>query len=128
MPVLKVWYFAAVALQFFGCVKSVISMSLANQTLCILTVNGFALALAVRCIMSASNGAFIGGKSAPLKAFQYVFFSAFYITALIGIFNTKNKISFMFFGEKIIEQHSTHTTQVKATGRAWGKSYSYFFI
>src|SRR5689334_12641072 len=128
MPVLKIWYLATIAFQFFGCVKSIISMPLPNQTLGIFTVNRFALALAVRRIMSASNRAFVRSQSAPLKALQNVFFSAFYITALIGILNAKNKITLMFFGEKIIEQHSTYATQVQASGGAWRKSYSYFFI
>ena len=99
MPVLKVRYLAAVALQFFSSIKSIVSMTLSNQTLRILTVNGFAFALAVWCVMATRYRTFVRSLSAPLKAFQYVFLGAFYVTALIGILNTEHEVSFMLLGE-----------------------------
>ncbi len=42
---------------------------------------------------------FVGLYAAPFKRIDDVFLRAFYIAGLVGIFNAKDKITLVFFGE-----------------------------
>src|ERR1700730_12811556 len=85
--------------QIFRGIKSIISMTIFYQLFSILAINGFALTLTIWAILSANMRAFIRVQSTPFQTLNNIFFRTLNITALVGIFNAQDEITFMLPGE-----------------------------
>jgi hypothetical protein len=71
---------------------------------------GFALALPVGTIGARTFGALVGLQSTPLQTVEDIFFRAGNIAALVGIFDTKDKISAMLTGKQIVIQDGAYAS------------------
>ena len=101
--------------KFFGCIKSVISMTISDQFFRILLVDAllFAFALAVGAVGTGIGGTFIRFKSDPFEAIRDIFFCTGYIAALVRIFYTEYEGSTMFFCKKIVVENSADTSEMR---------------
>jgi len=90
--------------ELFGCIEGVVSMTLLYQLLSILLIESFrlALTLAIGSIGAGVQGALVGVESAPGEAVEDILFGPGYIAALVGVFDTEDKVAMVLAGEKIV--------------------------
>jgi hypothetical protein len=107
--------------QLYGCIESIVSVSLPEELLSVLQIEpfGFPLALTVGTIRAGMQGAFIGVEATPGETVENILFRSGDIAALVGVFDTKNKVALVLTGKKIVIQYCPYPSEVKATGGAW---------
>jgi len=90
--------------ELFGCIEGVIGVSLLYELLSVLLIESFrlALALAIGAIGAGMEGALVGVESAPGEAVEDIFFGPGYVAALVGVFNTEDKVAMVLACEKIV--------------------------
>lgn len=88
---------------------------------------GFPFTLAIGAIFTGMEGTFVGLESTPGKAVQDILLRSLYIAALVGVFDTEDKVAFMLAGEKIIVENRSDASQVQPPCGAWCESKPDFF-
>jgi len=90
--------------ELFGSIEGIIGVSLLYQLLGILQIESFrlALTLAIGAIGAGVQGALVGVESAPGEAVEDILFGPGYIAALVGVFNTEDKVAMVLACEKIV--------------------------
>ena len=90
----------ALRIQFFGCIKGIVSLTLIQKQLGILGIDCLAFALAIRGMRATLLAhSFVIGDAAPLKGFHDIGFCPLHITHLVSILNTQEEIPTMFFSK-----------------------------
>ena len=90
----------ALRIQFFRCIKGIVRLTLVQKQLGILGIDCLALTLAIGGMRaSLLTHAFVIGNPAPFKGFHNIRLGSFHIAHLVGILNTQEKISPMFFSK-----------------------------
>jgi hypothetical protein len=79
-------------------------MSLLYQLLGVPLIDsiGLALTLPIRAETARVKGALVGIEPAPGEAIENILFGTRYIAALVGVFDTEDKLALVLSGEKII--------------------------
>ena len=112
--------------KFIGAVKRVIGPALLYELLCVLAVEGLALALAVRgmgmfcrCFLNYLSvfHSFVGDDPAPVKGLYDVLLRSRHKAVGVGVLYTDNEISALLLGIEIVIQCRTHAAHVQRTGR-----------
>ena len=97
-------------------------MSVLQQLVHILAVNGFPLTLA------AGGGtvryAFVKADAQPSQGFDDVGLGTGHKAVRIGIFNAEDHFSPVLFGKKIIVQSGAHAADVQRPGRTGSETYA----
>ena len=108
--------------------EAVISVTLLYQLFCVFQVQTccITLALYVRAAAAVFVRAFIVNQSGLFQGAVDDLSSALYITLLVGIFNTEDKISVLVFCNKICIECCTKIADVHSSCRARCKSGSDF--
>ena len=107
-------------------VEGVVSPALADELFGILAVHGFAVALAVRAVGTSDMDTFVELDAEPCEGLDDVVFGAWHEAGLVGILDAENHLAAILFGEQVVIQCGAHTADVKRSGGAWCKTYSYF--
>ena len=116
----------AAGVQFLCRVKGVIGPAGSDELLCILPINGPALALAVRSVRMLGGGGFyhlavliytlVRDNAAPVKCFNDILFRPGHKAVGIRILNADDEITALLLGIKVIVQCRTYTAHVQRAG------------
>ena len=107
-------------------------MSAIQQLFDVLVVYLAALALSVWTMLT--NGfdlailhakTFINADTKPIEGFKDIFFCSRHKACTVCVFDSKQHITPVLTGKKIVVQSGTNTANVKCTGRGWCKTNSY---
>ena len=71
---------------------------------------------------TADAGAFVPSDSQPFQAVKNRLQSLFDVALLVGVVNTKNKLTAVVFGEQPVEQSGANAANMKITSRAGSES------
>ena len=80
------------------------------------------LRLIVRRVRTADAGTFVPVDSQPFQAVKNRLQSLFDVALLVGVVNTKNKLTAVVFGEQPVEQSGANAANMKITSRAGSES------
>src|SRR5258708_99712 len=118
--VLRSFIFFPHCFQFFGGIEGIVGVTIFDQLLRVFGIyaESLAFALAIGAVFSFFVRAFIGVEAAPFQGVDDIFFGAGDITALVGIFDTKDEVTAMAAGKKVVVEYCTYAAQVEATGGA----------
>ncbi len=113
--------------QTFFVAETVICMTGFYQFFCIGLKHSHSFRLNIRSYRSANIRTLIPSKPCKLQGVINYIHCTLYITLLVCIFNSQNKVPVIFFCNQISVQCSTQIPDMHITGRTWCKSGSYFF-
>ena len=106
--------------------EAVVSLALFNKLLSIFLEHTHSFRLDIRTDRTAYIRTFVPVESALFKSFVNYLSSALYITSLIRILYSEDKISAVLLCDKVCEQRCSEVSDMHIACRAWRKSGSYF--
>ena len=144
--VLEIADFITLGFEFFGGVKSNVSMSAIEELIYILMVDFSALRLTIRPVRTCLHGqsffgllplacrafcglatdTFVDTNAEPLEGFDDIFLSSRHESGRVRIFDAEEHVASMLTSEEIIIEGGTNTANVKSSGRGGCKTHAYF--
>ena len=94
--------FFAFGIESFGFVKGIVCPAVAKQLVGILTVEGFAVALAVGAVVASEVYTLVELDVEPVEGFDNVVFGTGHETGLVGVFDAENHVTAVLAGEEVI--------------------------
>ena len=126
--VLEVWCSLSHGFQFFWCVESDVGVSRLKQLVDVFLVDFTTFALAVWGVWAANAYAFVELDTQPLERLNNVVFCSWNKAVRVGIFNTEEDFAAVTFGEQVVVECGTNTTDVEGACWAWCEAHPYFFV
>ena len=121
--VLEVLYLRTLCLELLWSVKSDVCLAAVKQFLHIFFIYVAALALTVGSMLSAERHTFVKCYAEPLKRLYDIVFGSRHKAIGVCVFNAEHEVAAVLTREKIVIQCSTHSADMKRTGRTWCKTH-----
>ena len=130
--ILKIRYLCTLGFEFFGRVKRYIRMTGIEQLLYVLMIDLATLTLSIRTVLADSLDlavmhakTLVDADTEPVEGFEDIFFCAWHEAGGVCIFDTKEHITPVLAGKKIVIQRGTNTANVQRARRRWRETNSY---
>ena len=106
----------ALRIQFFCCIKGIVSLTLVQKQLGILGIYCLAFALAIRAFVAAESHPFVKVDAEPAEGLDDVFLCTGHKAIGVGVFDAENEFAAVLAGKEVVIECCAHSTDVERAG------------